>query len=93
MGGGHSSQRESIEKSFKQSFNNFIKYLPKFEKAIIWDNTKDFGFTSIEEQLVFEIGKLKFKNTHSIEYSTKLSNTILENREEHNIQQKSRFRN
>lgn len=31
--GGHSFQGKSIEKSFRESFRNFIGYLPKFEKA------------------------------------------------------------
>lgn len=74
--GGHSSEGKSIEKSFNQSFKNFITYLPKFEKATIWDNTKEFGFTSMEEQFVFENGKLVFQNKNLTEYSSKLLNMI-----------------
>lgn len=60
--GGHSSQGKSIEKSFNQSFKNFIEYLPKFTEATIWDNSKEFGFLDMEEQLVFKNGILSFKN-------------------------------
>lgn len=76
--GGHSSQGKSIEKSFNQSFRNFITYLPKFKKTTIWDNTKEFGFNSMEEQLVFENGKLIFKNDNLTPYSTKLFDAISE---------------
>ena len=77
--GGHSSEGKSIEKSFNQSFRNFITYLSKFEKATIWDNTKEFGFNSMEEQLVLKNGKLTFKNDNLTAYSTKLLNAISEN--------------
>lgn len=62
--GGHSSQGKSIEKSFNQSFKNFIEYLPKFTEATIWDNSKEFGFLDMEEQLVFKNGSLTFKNSN-----------------------------
>lgn len=90
--GGHSSEGKSIEKSFNQSFKNFIDYLPKFEKATIWDNTKEFGFTNMEEQFVFENGKLVFQNKNVTEYSTKLLDIALGREEEQNIQKKSNFR-
>lgn len=76
--GGHSSEGKSIDKSFNQSFKNFISYLPKFKKATIWDNTKDFGFNSMEQQLVFENGNLSFKNTNLTDYSETLLNSVLE---------------
>jgi|SRR5690606_24507470 len=74
--GGHSSQGKSIEKSFKQSFKNFITYLRKFKKATIWDNSKDFGFNRMEEQLVFEDGKLVFQNPNLTPYAIKLLTEI-----------------
>lgn len=77
--GGHSSEGKSIEKSFNQSFKNFIPYLKQFKKATIWDNTKDFGFKSMKEQLVFENGKLTFKNTSLTDYSKDLLNEIFKN--------------
>ncbi len=83
--GGHSSEGKSIEKSFNQSFKNFSKYLPKFERATIWDNTKDFGFTSMEEQLVFENGKLIFENKNLTEYSKELFNSINEVTKENSL--------
>lgn len=76
--GGHSSQGKSIEKSFNQSFKNFITYLPKFTKATIWDNSKPFGFKDMEEQLVFEKGKLTFINPNLTEYSKHLLQEILD---------------
>lgn len=90
--GGHSSEGKSIEKSFNQSFTNFIGYLPQFEKATIWDNTKEFGFNSMEEQFVFENENLTFKNANLTELSNKLLKTILDKNEEQNIQQKSGFK-
>jgi predicted ABC-type ATPase len=74
--GGHSSGGKSIDKSFKQSFKNFITYLPKFKKATIWDNTKEFGFNSMEQQLVFENGNLIFKNSNLTDYSQTLLNSV-----------------
>ena len=74
--GGHSSQGKSIEKSFNQSFKNFITYLPRFAKATFWDNSKEFGFTNMEEQFVFENGKLTFENPNLTDYSKKLLNAI-----------------
>jgi predicted ABC-type ATPase len=76
--GGHSSEGKSIDKSFNQSFKNFITYLPKFKKATIWDNTKEFGFNNMEQQLVFENGNLIFKNTNLTDYSEILLNSIME---------------
>ena len=70
--GGHSSERKSIEKSYKQSFRNFATYLPKFHKAIIWDNTKEFGFLDMQEQLVYENGTLVYQNPSLTEYSEQL---------------------
>lgn len=75
--GGHSSEGKSIEKSFNQSFKNFITYLPQFKTATIWDNTKEFGFNDMQEQLIFENGKLTFKNDSMTAYSTKLLNSVL----------------
>ena len=74
--GGHSSEGKSIDKSFNQSFKNFITYLPKFKKATIWDNTKEFGFNSMEQQLVFENGNLIFKNPNLTDYSQTLLNSV-----------------
>ncbi|MFD2597555.1 hypothetical protein ACFSQ3_01220 [Sphingobacterium corticis] len=70
--GGHSSEGKSIQKSFDQSFKNFATYLPKFQIATIWDNTKDFGFQNMEKQLVFENGKLTFENPNITEYAKSL---------------------
>lgn len=77
--GGHSSEGKSIEKSFNQSFKNFITYLHQFKTATIWDNSKEFGFNSMQEQLIFENGKLITKNDNMTIYSTIMFNTILEN--------------
>ena len=77
--GGHSSEGKNIEKSFQQSFKNFIQYLPKFQKATIWDNSKEFGFTEMQEQLVFEKGNLIYKNPEITDYSQKLLQEILVN--------------
>jgi predicted ABC-type ATPase len=77
--GGHSSQGKSIDKSFKQSFKNFITYLPKFTKATIWDNTKEFGFNTMEQQLVFEKGNLIFKNSNLTDYAQTLLDSIENN--------------
>ncbi len=77
--GGHSSEGKSIEKSFNQSFKNFISYLMKFKKATFWDNSKDFGFKSMEEQLIFENGTLTFKNQSLTDYSNDLLNEITKN--------------
>lgn len=74
--GDHSWRIEQIEKSFNQSFKNFIEYLSKFEKATFWDNSKEFGFTNMEEQFVFENGKLTFENPNLTDYSKKLLNAI-----------------
>lgn len=74
--GGHSSEGKSIEKSFNQSFKNFITYLPKFKKSTIWDNSKEFGFNSMEQQLVFENGNLIFKNPNLTDYSQILLNSV-----------------
>src|SRR5690606_3417443 len=74
--GGHSSEGKSIQKSFDQSFKNFATYLPKFKTATIWDNTKDFGFQNMEQQLVFENGVLTFQNPNLTEYATSLLNYI-----------------
>jgi predicted ABC-type ATPase len=74
--GGHSSEGKSIDKSFKQSFKNFITYLPTFKKATIWDNTKEFGFNSMEPQLVFENGTLNFKNSRLTDYAQTLLNSM-----------------
>lgn len=76
--GGHSSEGKSIEKSFNQSFKNFITYLPKFKKATVWDNSKDFGFNNMEEQLMFENGTLSFENPNLTDYSKTLLNNVLE---------------
>lgn len=75
--GGHSSQGKSIEKSFHQSFKNFITYLPNFKKATIWDNSKEFGFTAMQEQFIFEEGNLIYKNPEITDYSQKLLEEIL----------------
>lgn len=76
--GGHSSEGKSIDKSFNQSFRNFITYLPKFKKATIWDNTKDFGFSTMQEQLVFENEGLTFKNPSLTNYAKTLLDNIVE---------------
>lgn len=76
--GGHSSEGKSIDKSFKQSFKNFSAYLPKFKKTTIWDNSKEYGFNDMEEQLVFENGQLVFQNNSLTDYSMNLLNTINE---------------
>ena len=70
--GGHSSQGKSIEKSFNQSFKNFITYLPQLSKATFWDNSKEFGFANMEEQFVFENGKLTFENPSISTFSKSL---------------------
>ncbi len=70
--GGHSSQGKSIEKSFLQSFKNFAKYIPKFNKVTIWDNSKPFAFKDMEEQIIFENGNLVFENPNMSEFSKNL---------------------
>ena len=74
--GGHSSEGKSIEKSFNQSFNNFIEYLPKLNKVTIWDNSKEFGFTDMEEQLIFEKSILVFENPNISDFAKKLLSKI-----------------
>ena len=76
--GGHSSVGKSIDKSFRQSFENFSTYLHNFKKATIWDNTKEYGFNDMEEQLIFNYGKLIFQNNNLTPYSLELLNTINE---------------
>jgi predicted ABC-type ATPase len=66
--GGHTSGIKSIDKTFKQSFSNFIKYLEKLNKTTIWDNSKEFGFSTMEPQLIFEKNKLIFKNNKITSY-------------------------
>jgi predicted ABC-type ATPase len=87
--GGHSSEGKSIDKSFNQSFKNFITYLPKFKKATIWDNTKEFGFNSMEQQLVFENGNLIFKNPNLTDYSQTLLNRVDNNIQNEVLHKKS----
>lgn len=74
--GGHSSEGKSIDKSFNQSFKNFIPYLPKFKRATIWDNTKDFGFNTMQEQLVFEDGVLTYETSKITTHAKTLLNMI-----------------
>lgn len=74
--GGHLSEGKSIDKSFNQSFKNFIPYLPKFKKVTIWDNSKDFGFKSMVQQLIFENGKLTVENPNLTDYSKQLLKEI-----------------
>lgn len=75
--GGHSSDEKAIDKAFKESFNHFITYLPKFKVATIWDNTKDFGFHHMKKQLLFENGQLVFKDDNLTVYSKQMLDTIL----------------
>lgn len=75
--GGHSSDEKAIDKAFKESFKNFITYLPKFKMATIWDNTKDFGFQHMKKQLVFENGKMVFQDDNLTVYSKQMLDTIL----------------
>jgi predicted ABC-type ATPase len=72
--GGHSSEGKSIDKSFNQSFKNFVTYLPKFKQVTIWDNTKEFGFYNMEPQLIFDKGLLTYKNPQLTEYANELLN-------------------
>lgn len=74
--GGHSSEGKSIEKSFNQSFKNFISYLPQLSKATFWDNSRDFGFTSMEPQLIFEHRILTFQNKALTNYAMKMREEI-----------------
>ena len=60
--GGHSSESKSIDKTYEQSFKNFLKYIPKLEKATVWDNSEEFGFSKMQPQFVFVDGKLDYKN-------------------------------
>jgi hypothetical protein len=66
----------NVDKSFNQSFKNFIPYLPKFKKVTIWDNSKDFGFKSMVQQLIFENGKLTVENPNLTDYSKQLLKEI-----------------
>ena len=75
--GGHSSEGKSIDKSFNQSFRNFITYLLKFKQVTIWDNTKDFGFHNMEAQLIFENGILTYKNPNLTDYSNILLKSVV----------------
>lgn len=79
--GGHSSQGKSIEKSFNQSFKNFASYLPKFEKATIWDNSEEFGFVDMQKQLVFENGNLTYENPELTPYVKSLLSIYSDERE------------
>jgi predicted ABC-type ATPase len=75
--GGHSSEGKSIDKSFNQSFRNFITYLPKFKQVTVWDNTKDFRFQNMEPQLVFENGILTYKKPALTDYTSTLLKKVL----------------
>jgi|GEM_PF-2296739 len=60
--GGHSSESKSIDKTYEQSFKNFLKYIPKLEKATVWDNSEEFGFSRMQPQFVYVNGKLGYQN-------------------------------
>lgn len=70
--GGHSSHGKSIEKSFNQSFKNFISFLPKLSNVTIWDNSEDLGFYKIEPQFSFKSGVLDYENENMTEFSKEL---------------------
>lgn len=91
--GGHSSQGKSIEKSFNQSFKNFIEYLPKFKKATFWDNSKEYGFTDMEPQMIFENRVLVYQNEKITNYAlilrSQIKDLILDNFQKEYLQYKS----
>jgi predicted ABC-type ATPase len=70
--GGHHSELKSIDKTYEQSYRNFITYLPKFGKATVWDNSKEYGINSMEHQFIYEHGVLSFKNSSITDYANKL---------------------
>ena len=70
--GGHHSELKSIDKTYEQSYRNFIKYLPKFVKATIWDNSKEYGIDTMEHQFVYERGMLSFQNSSLTDFAKKL---------------------
>ena len=70
--GGHSSESKSIEKTYEQSFKNFAQYIPKLNKATVWDNSEDYGFHKIKPQFLFVKGKLDYQNPNMTNYSKDL---------------------
>lgn len=76
--GGHTSGLKSIDKTYKQSFANFIKYLPKFNKTTFWDNSKEFGFNNMEPQFIFVNEKLSFVNENITPYAKQALSSINE---------------
>ncbi len=74
--GGHTSGLKLINKTYKQSFSNFIPYLPAFTKTTFWDNSKEFGFNDMEPQFIFEKTKLSFVNKSITDFANKSLTTI-----------------
>jgi len=70
--GGHSSEAKSIDKTYKQSYRNFVEYLPKLNKATVWDNTEEYGITKMQPQFVFEKGKMTYQNPQMTDFSKRL---------------------
>lgn len=70
--GGHSSEIKSIDKTYEQSFRNFVKYIPQLDRATLWDNSEEYGFNKMKPQFVFEKGKLVYQNPDITEYAARL---------------------
>jgi len=75
--GGHFSTEKNIESTYIQSFRNFIKYLPKLQKATVWDNSKEYGFEDMEPQIVFERGVLVFSNQNMTDHAKDLLSKVI----------------
>ncbi|MFV0377643.1 MAG: hypothetical protein ACK5JD_10125 [Mangrovibacterium sp.] len=76
--GGHTSGLKSINKTYKQSFANFIKYLPQFNKTTFWDNSKEFGFNDMQPQFILEETKFSFVNAEITEFAKQLATNIID---------------
>lgn len=74
--GGHFSTEKNIESTYKQSFKNFFKYLPKLQKATIWDNSIEYGFEDMEPQLIFENGMLVYSNPNITNHVKELLSNV-----------------
>lgn len=74
--GGHSSGEKAIEKSFSQSFRNFIQYLPKLARATFWNNSKEFGFAEMQTQVVADHGTIVYENPNITAYASGLHRDI-----------------
>jgi predicted ABC-type ATPase len=79
--GGHSSEIKSIEKTYKQSYKNFVTYLSKFKKATVWDNSLEYGINKMLPQFIYENGILAFESPSITPFAKSLLDFALETME------------